>query len=82
MSPNSTSSPDWLEFKGHADFAPGDGRSAASQASYQLLALALTLVVAIVGGALVGKSHDSMWSQWSHNVVTMWSQCSHNVVTM
>ena len=34
--------------------APGDGRTAGSQASYQIAALGVTLVFAIVGGAITG----------------------------
>lgn len=35
-------------------FIPGDGRSAGDQAGYQLLALGVTLVIAIVGGLITG----------------------------
>lgn len=34
---------------------PGEDRTAAQQAGYQLLALVITLVVAIVGGLITGK---------------------------
>ena len=34
---------------------PGVGRSAMAQGGYQFLALVVTLVVAIVGGAVTGK---------------------------
>ena len=35
-------------------FIPGDGRSAADQAGYQLLALGVTLVIAVAGGLITG----------------------------
>jgi ammonium transporter Rh len=33
---------------------PGDGRSAGEQAGYQLLALGVTLVIAVAGGLITG----------------------------
>ena len=36
---------------------PGEGRSAAQQAGFQLALLASTLFLAIVGGLLTGQSH-------------------------
>ena len=45
-----------LAYKGFDD--PGDGRSAGEQAGFQAAALGLTLVMAIVGGAIVGESHS------------------------
>ena len=36
---------------------PGEGRSAAQQAGFQLALLASTLVLAIVGGLLTGQSY-------------------------
>jgi ammonium transporter Rh len=35
-------------------FTPGDGRSAGEQAGYQLLAVGVTLVIAIAGGLITG----------------------------
>jgi len=35
--------------------APGLGRTATTQGGYQMLALVVTLIVALVGGALTGK---------------------------
>lgn len=37
---------------------PGDGRSASNQALFQLLALGVTLCIAIVGGAITGKNNE------------------------
>ncbi len=45
-----------LQAKFTVPLTPGSGRSAGYQAGMQLLALAVTLLFAIVGGALVGKS--------------------------
>ncbi|XP_035829381.1 ammonium transporter Rh type B-like [Aplysia californica] len=53
MAPNA-SSPEWKELEGHVSAEPGEGRSAAEQAGYQLLALAVTLAFALVGGLVVG----------------------------
>ena len=38
------------------EFTPGLGRSAGKQAGYQLVAAAVTLLMAIVGGAVTGES--------------------------
>lgn len=40
-------------------FIPGDGRSAGEQAGYQLLAVGVTLLIAIAGGLITG-----MWHHW------------------
>jgi ammonium transporter Rh len=37
---------------------PGDGRSAGEQAGYQLLALGVTLVIAIAGGLITGMCNQ------------------------
>jgi hypothetical protein len=37
---------------------PGDNRTALQQAGFQLAALAVTLLVAIVGGLLTGTKHN------------------------
>lgn len=39
--------------------SPGYGRTAGQQAGYQLIALAVTLVIAIVGGLVTGKDEHS-----------------------
>jgi ammonium transporter Rh len=39
---------------GQSLFIPGDGRSAGDQAGYQLLALGVTLVIAVAGGLITG----------------------------
>lgn len=36
---------------------PGEGRSAAQQAGFQLALLSSTLLLAIIGGLLTGQSH-------------------------
>jgi ammonium transporter Rh len=39
---------------GLTSFIPGDGRSAGEQAGYQLLAVGITLVIAVAGGLITG----------------------------
>ena len=43
------------EFHKKYDLEPGEGRTPSEQALWQLIALAVTLGVAIVGGILTGK---------------------------
>ena len=47
-----------LKDKYGTDFTPGLGRSAGKQAGYQIIAAVVTLFMAIVGGAVVGKLSD------------------------
>jgi ammonium transporter Rh len=39
---------------------PGAGRSSGIQGGYQMLALVITLVVAIIGGAVTGRLNDTI----------------------
>lgn len=49
-------STDWIDIHAHLpDVVPGDGRSATTQAGFQMLALVVTIGIASVGGALVGE---------------------------
>ena len=54
--PANESSPEFKLIKDHMDVSPGLGRTASEQAAFQIAALALTLIIAIVGGLLVGTS--------------------------
>lgn len=54
MAPNSSST-EWAELQGHVEAEPGKGRTAGDQAAYQLIALAITLAFALVGGLFVGE---------------------------
>jgi ammonium transporter Rh len=53
--PADVNSTEFLDIKKHIDVEPGLGRTAAQQASYQIAALGVTLVVAIVGGLITGE---------------------------
>lgn len=46
----------------HAEFQPNQGRSSYVQGAYQLGALAVTIVVALVGGWLTGKRYYLTWT--------------------
>ena len=46
---------EWNSLPSGHGLEEGDGRSAGSQAGYQLIAAAVTLAFAIVGGSIVGR---------------------------
>jgi ammonium transporter Rh len=52
---------------------PGDGRSAGDQAGYQLLALGVTLVIAVAGGLITGMYlHSAIFRHIKHwSLITM-----------
>ena len=52
--PANESSPEFKLISEHMDVSPGLGRTASQQATFQIAALAVTLLIAIVGGLLVG----------------------------
>lgn len=52
--PTNETSPEFLRVNHHMDISAGKGRTAAEQASFQIAALGVTLVVAITGGLIVG----------------------------
>lgn len=52
--PSNESSLEFQMIKQHMDVEPGLGRTGSQQAAFQIAALGITLLVAIVGGLLVG----------------------------
>ncbi|XP_076438384.1 ammonium transporter Rh type B-like [Babylonia areolata] len=52
--PANESSPELHVIQQHVEVSAGQGRSAGAQAGYQMAALGITLVIAVVGGLLVG----------------------------
>ncbi|KAK7479050.1 hypothetical protein BaRGS_00029720, partial [Batillaria attramentaria] len=53
-SPANETSPEFLHISQHMEISAGKGRTASEQASFQIAALAVTLIIAISGGAVVG----------------------------